>query len=715
MNFETLRFYDKWLKLGLTETELKTIKEGRYPKDKFGNNFTHGYVILAIKKKAVIGFSLNDYTYFIKERKELRVAKDVDMKIGDLILFNNLIRMDTVPEQLFTLGVLLRSYQVDLKIDGVITSEDHLRKLLLRKLSEKRQIFYYSVNLKKFDKADKEQEKILGMLASVYWLFKADDVDIVKKDVELRANVPRIIKVLEHNNYRCAIVKESANKTYNNGMCHVHVHSRDYSGIIYKHTDKEYDYIDEGRECIKTMLVSDELNETLTYIELEELYDIFPDHTLLTAQLYNGAAERLNINVLNKEKQQLIETAREKISSKHQKAFNVGKFITISGIKIRKGEIRYRGKSIKSDLITQYVSGAKVLFSNELNFEPFIRNFLFNVLQYDTNYIPYVVRFKDKKEFQINNIKIVAERRDTGRYFLNGVNIRRTEYSDVIIAALGMKSQEEFDAFVKKAGKIPLETQKVLSTGLDIKLGIDKLEGYSGNFEGTYVTHMAFREDKDNKMYVKIGSKEYHISALRRFLDVQNQGRGYYSSDRCVSVVHFCTVLKDSLKGFDYDDFIKHLKGYRKRQEDNVKRAEEFIKHAVKITNTETIKDGYVVTSVSKVRYFIDKAAKVYRLERDQDNKIVKNYRCIVDLNVGLDQEFEIKDSIAKRILAVHKDAMLTGEIHTLKLDSNPTRYQNTNNDEEDEEEFVNDVAVDEQDEDGDVEEIDNGRCCCLG
>jgi hypothetical protein len=172
-----------------------------------------------------------------------------------------------------------------------------------------------------------------------------------------------------------------------------------------------------------------------------------------------------------------------------------------------------------------------------------------------------------------------------------------------------------------------------------------------------------------NKFFTIIHGQKYKVKDINALLDLGKVINGYvkdgylqrairllYKGISDITPKQIGDLIEDGNK-----QYLKLMKQIEEERNTKFKRSKEFLANAIKLSNANVVKGGWIVKGTSGKFYFVNKEAKVYEVEDGKQGR----YICIVNKYYD-GQENWINDEIANRLLHLSKDLKLVEEIHTL-------------------------------------------------
>lgn len=566
-------------------------------------------------------------------------------------------------------------------------------------------------------------------LKAIFWLFD-EDYNTFSKDVKVaRNNISRIIKVFEKKNRRLAIIqkiddyeKRRGGMGYFNPVWYENVKGSHILIRCFKPNQPQYDYVDINRElCMGEgkveIWLDDNLFEKTGYHELKVLSNRLESESgwlLLTADEYNKKQTIIRMEVMSATRKDQEEKAKEKLAERIDDQFKNGKVVR-QGIIFTKNSIEYEGIVVKHEKLGDFIMRNNIHLQAEPEFDKIVKDFIVFILKYDVSYNiynnnpSYTCKFQGDETITIGTVKLHIESRKNN-VLINNHRISKDDLVQIIFKALTYTNQDKFDEYLKYSASVNLELQKALAEGgMSFELVIDETNDNAlshrehsnalDNMEMCYDSYPPYpRMIKSNinmllslplkriknKNYTVIDDNDYQIQNVQALFDLGkeiNSSRIGYSGGGYLQ--RTIKLLNKAIKGITpktIGDIIKNGRGeYLKLQERiqienevKSKRADEFVKNAIKISKAKKIKGGYSVKGISGNVYTINaETLAIYEQKNGSDER----YICFQDFETDKDTEWGRKDALAKRLLMLAQDLKVADEVHTLELQN----WQNYN------------------------------------
>ena len=692
-----LRVYSSMYNLGLTEDQIVKIEE------EARSTTTRGVANMALCKGKYV-------VYVDKDEKNVINVKKMEKKIPvpSRIITRVLVDFE-IPEEAYDIHAITKFRVSDYEPAEQATDLAYLKELLIDRLMKK---------------------TTLGLtnMKSIFWLFDAEyNFDKAEK-AKPRRGFTEIVKVFERNNKRLAIYK-TADTEYDRegyGMSRRNVMSSArtvYSWGVCSCSpkDKEYNHVDEGREIYREMWICDELRGKINEKEADVLHGyLHRGYCFLDERRYGELQNEARLNLMNAKREGAIEEAEKSFASILETNFNKGKTVERNGVKYNHKQIVFEsGYVIRGDDIREFITGQRFLRADGVNFRTiydgyiscilsaeFVRNR--NAGMYGANQNDGTLQVSmpaSVKNIQLGNIKIKVEAKAVKKrkieashlggdahygkescvYRANGRRVRKDELPDILSRAVSYQSQADYDAFLDSIEKAPLVMQDIVKNGMEVSVKLENSRSRDDDNDllpkGEDKYLLIFRVEQNGRRFsLLIGDKKYPIKSMPTFLQLGESPTNSIYNRYGNELNRLCSLLSRAvdIPPAEVGDLIKTgRKAYNEKHASEIKimaekvaRSKEFIAHAVELAKAVHRKlkekghdemEGWEFKSVTGRNYFVDATGKTYAFKTPTDLE----YLCIVDANLAR-QEYEINDSVAKRILALYHDQRTASEIYTL-------------------------------------------------
>lgn len=687
MNLDVLRVYNVVNNLGISEVEFDSIAKELECKD-----YTGWAVVKATPKFLITINHDNKHTIEI-------VPNTHKLSSVGRVLFKTFFTFD-VPMEVFVLHDLARYRSNDNDPKYTATNLDGLKDNIMERICDKKYVevghifmsdteyrYRYDEEVKVTLDA-KRRVEVKKELQAIYWLFgESFDKDVNNRLA--RPNIPMIVKVFQRKNRRLAIIQydkdydEQRGNAMFGGRWIEHIEAREIRINVYKPTMSAYNYVCEGRELLwdyndNELWLDDDMLGKIPYSELrlmmDEQHSSSHQFVLLNSKDYGRIQKTIRIKLLEESRSKHHRDAQNKVRDNVDKEYMKGK-ITRHGILFTHKTIEYKGVILESDDIKEYVINQRIHLNGEPEFTQIFEGYVDWLLK-ASNYKScsektncYYSEFVgDPKSIIINGVKAVTSK--THNFlFVNGYKISKYDILVVVKNAINHNTQEDYDKYVSSVSLTNLKVQQAVSEGY-IAFDIHCDNGPTDNFmmktkDSIRISIPLYREK--NKNYTIINDVKYPISNTEALFDIDEKPKNYYQHgelNRSIKLLYKAIrgitpkvigeLLADGKKAYK-----KHYVKIQAEKIAKIKRSKEFLAHAIKLTKAVKVKGGYKVKGLSGAVYTINsESLAVYNGSK---------YLCIVDMGdyeLDIDQDALRNDRIAKRMLALSKDAVVAKEIY---------------------------------------------------
>ncbi len=708
MDINALRVFNALHSLSISEEEFARI-EGEQ-----GHTERSGLYIGCIKKEQCICVSHDEnHKIIIKKIK-------ADLPTPCRVLFKTAITFDDLPPEVYTLHSIAQYRTLDADIKHRADNLDELKDRICdrfvdnnpKNLGQCYEDYRYS-GLHSYDESEKlkwedlKTSLIDSQLRALFWLFNEDYQKFEKEVKVSRDNIARIIKVFERNNRRLAIIQRIDNyqKRHTGGcMCGVAsawdetIRGSKIMIRCFRPKDEQYNYVDLNREIYLPMGYSedteiwldDTLFERIGHNELKVLSKrLFADDPvhgrkwiLLNADEFNKKQALIRIEVMSAARKDQEEQAKKTLAKNIVEQFKKGKVVR-QGITFTKNSIECEGIKIKNRMLGEFVMNNQVHLQLEPDFRKIVQDFICYILNIEVSQnfysdkISYVCNFGGDEIIDIGKVRLHIKSEDNNVY-INDHRIRKDDLVEIIFKALSYTDQASFDAYLAYSASVNLALQKTLASGgMSFELKIDITDDNSLPVKKEKMLLSLPLKREKGKNYTTINGVDYRIQNLQAFFDIGkeiNSSRIGYSGGGYLQ--RTIKMLYKAIKGItpkDIGDLIRNgekeyakLQAHvRKENAKKSKKADEFVKHAAKVSKAKQLKDGFLVHGVSGKAYTVNaKTLAVYEILPGEKQR----YVCIVDMQTPTNSEWGRKDALAKRLLMLSHDLKVADQVHTLNL-----------------------------------------------
>nr|WAI02806.1 MAG: hypothetical protein OI861_00250 [Candidatus Methanoperedens sp.] len=708
MDINALRVFNALHSLSISEEEFALIESEQ------GHTERTGLFIVCIKKGQSICISHDEnHKIIIKNIK-------AEFPTPCRVLFKTVITFDDLPPEVYTLHSIAQYRTLDADIKHRADNLDELKDRICdrfvdnnpKNLGESCDSSSYSGCYstdqgKKAEWKDMKTWLIDSQLHALFWLFN-EDYQRFERDVKVsRDNIARIVKVFERNNRRLAIIQRTNNyqKKHTGGCMSGYggtwdetIQGSELMIRCFRPKDVQYNYVDLNREIYLPVSYSedteiwldDTLFEKIGHHELKVLSKrLFADNPvhgrrwiLLNADEFNKKQSLIRIEVMSAARKDQEEQAKKSLAKNIDTQFKKGKVVR-QGITFTKNSIECEGIKIKNQKLGEFVMKNQVHLQLEPDFRRIVQDFICYILniQASQNFysdkISYVCNFVGDETIDIGKVKLHIKS-ENNNIFINNSRIRKDDLVEVIFKALSYTDQTSFDAYLAYSASVNLALQKTLASGgMSFELKIDITEDNSLPVKKEKMLLSLPLKRVKGKNYTTINGVDYRIQNLQAFFDIGKEingsrigysGGGYLQ--RTIKMLY--RAIKD-ISPKDIGDLIRNgEKEYATVQahvlRENAKKsmkADEFVKHAAKVSKAKELKDGFLVHGASGKTYTVNaRTLAVYEILPGKKQR----YICIVDMETPTNSEWGRKDALAKRLLMLSHDLKVADQVHTLGL-----------------------------------------------
>ena len=708
MDINALRVFDSIHSLSITEEEFSDLENEQKA------TYRTGLYVRCVKSGYSIGVSHDEnHKIIIRDIKKI-------FSVPCRVLFKTLITFDNLPEEIYTLHAIAQYRALDTEMkfraDNLEELKDRICDRFVDSFPKELGRFYDDVHYQELHSYNEQKRATWGelktklierQLRALFWLF-GEDYEKFEREVKVaRKNIPRIIKVFERNNRRLAIIQriEDYEKRRGGVMYNPAWFERVQGSRLmircFKPSNVQYNYVDLNREMYLPMdssetaeiWLDDDLFEKTEYQELKVISKrLFSgqDHeadglkkwVLLNADEFNKKQTLLRIEVMSATRKHQEEQAELNLAKSIDAQFKKGKVVR-QGITFTKNSIECEGVLVKNDKLGKFVALNQIHLQREPEFSKIVKDFICYILNIDavwsqySSRMSYVCNFKGSEIITIGKVTLHIERR-RNNVFINNHRIAKDDLVDVIFTALFHTNQRDFDQYLAYSSRVNLTLQKALSDGgISFELRIDKTnDNPLLTKEGKMILSLPLKRDK-GKNFTTVNCIDYQIQDLQAFFDIGKDinstrigysGGGYlqrtikllYRSIKGITPKEIGEIIKNGEQ-----EYIRLQEKIRKENAEKLKRANDFVKQAIKLSRAKDIKDGFLVKGKSGTQYTVNaETLAVYEVENGEN----KRYVCIVDMGTATDTEWGRKDALAKRLLMLAHDLKVADEVHTLNL-----------------------------------------------
>jgi|GEM_PF-645371 len=714
MDINALRVFNVLHSLSISEEEFARIESEQKHTER------SGLYIGCVRKEQCIGVS-HDENHKIIIKK---INAGAEFPTPCQVLFKTAITFDDLPPEVYTLHSIAQYRTLDADIKHRADNLDQLKERICDRFvdnnpkslgqffedSRYSQLHSYDEE-KRLKWEDLKTRLIDSQLKALFWLFN-EDYQRFEKEVKVsRDNIARIIKVFERNNRRLAIIQRTNNYQKKRaggcmggygGAWDETIHGSEFMIRCFKPKDQQYNYVDLSREIYLPMEYSEDteiwLDDTLFektgYHELKVLSRrLFADDPprgkkwiLLNADEFNKKQALIRIEVMSAARKDQEERAKECQAKNIDMQFKKGKVVR-QGITFTKNSIECEGVEVKNRRLGEFLMGNQIHLQQEPDFGKIVQDFICYILNiaafqncwsYKTS---YECNFKGEETIDIGKVKLHIKSKNNNVY-INDHRIRKDDLVEIIFQALSYTNQDSFDSYLAYSAGVNLTLQKALASGgITFELKIDNTDDNSLSMKGAEMLLSLPLKRVKGRNYTTINGIDHKIRNLQAFFDIGkdiNSVRvGYGGGGYLQRTIKMLYRAIDGITPKDIGDLIREgEKEYEKLQaqarEENARKsrkADEFVKHAIKVSKARKLKDGFLVNGISGKTYTVNaESLAVYELMKGEKER----YICIVDMQTPTNTEWGRKDALAKRLLMLSHDLKVADQVHTLGLGQEP-------------------------------------------
>lgn len=673
MDVNGLRVLNAMKKLGLDDDDFERLEKEVAMKD-------HTGVYVGAVKNGVAFLVEHDDKHNITAKK---VSERV--VVNDRIMFKTLIHCK-IPEQFYILHGIGAYRSLDSTITRTARSLEELKKAVIDRFLDKypklavnkEQAACYGNDMEAGRKRWQEQAE--KELRAVYWLF--DEEYDYKPDDNLRTNISRVIKVFQRKNRRLAIIQEHSEWNGKSAAFGGDRLTRSLESLKIRTfkpgKNSMYDYVCPGREVYNdTLWLGDDLNGRVCEAELSMIHSKMDYDTdmVLTFQKYDEMQDRLRVELLTARRREMEDKAKDMLISRIEQDYNQKGMVTRGGITFTKKDMSYEGLTVGGDKFDEFIKTTRIILAETPDFNHAVYSYVDFVLQKEKAYSSYLetrttINIRGTVKMSIGKVKIIIERRPSGAFRINGHGIRKDELSDVIIRAVN-RTPEEYGAFLESTSKVSLREAEVLKVGaFTFELTIHPSADYEVLLDEKTPLLISLPFVVENgKKKVIIGKTKRRVKSIDFLFQLQNMKSMMYGSsnelDRMIALLYKGI---DGLEAVEVQELItqgskEYVRVNRERlrvEKAKIKKSKEFVANAVRLTNAEKVKDGWVVIGTSGTKYHVGNDNSTHILH---DNNTEATYLCILDVGSDTSTVWGVNDCVAKRILALRHDKKVAEDI----------------------------------------------------
>ena len=632
----------------------------------------------------------------MEDKKSVCVCNDEEAKIKIIdianskkgrVLFKTLITFEP-PEELFTLHSIFQYKACDSEIKRKADNLEELKECMFQRMADgypKQLGAIYNDAYGGYDERKKAErykhDIVVNQLKAIYWVFGEEYKD---EKFSSRLNVDTIVKVWEHKNKRVALFQET--ECIEVPIGGLFNGKRDVDRVLFKiksytPKDKEYDYVDVGREVglcenhsdYDEIWISDELQGKVVedFAIIQSIAKKL-DFWLLTPDKYAEIQKEI-VNLNNNERREEVQRqARNMLQENIQKQFETNKVVR-HGITFTKKYFEYEDIKVSGDCMDEYLVRSQVLLAANPDFVRMLKNYITYILEYHNDSWSGKIKMKQGNIFlKIRNIDILVFSSSKG-VWINKIRINKDEIEEVIFNAINFKTQKAYDKFLEETSRVSLKLKRVLEKGVfEFDIRLSRSYDYDRGVDKEQKIILAIPVIRENnKNCIVIKDKKFTIKNTTAFFNLGKDKHSYrYDNelDRVITQIYKATnkltpkdiaeLIADGTKRYK-----KFLKEQAEQEAEKVERSKEFIANAVRITKAVKKGKGWIVKGISGTHYYVDQKCGVYSVNKKTGK--TDRYICIVDGGYAV-AEWQVNDRIAKRLLMLSKDLKVADEVETL-------------------------------------------------
>lgn len=638
-----LRVFNSMHELGIKDCDFKKIESEEKDTSKTGIAN-----MLNLKDKYLVYVNHDDkHSIYLKEF-------DNKLETPSRILFKTLITFEPVPKEVYMLHTIGRYKSHDWAYKHKAKNLKELKKRIIDRFCDD------------WDKVLKDDKQIRAL----FWLFGENYKDI--KKIKSRKNMSTIVKVFSAKNRRLAIIRqhnewETSFWMGGGGELKEEV---EFIAKAFKPSDPRYNYVSPGREFKKDIWINDDLSGKVTPKEIDLIERKCNDNDefiLVDNKFYANVQNQLRRQIISAKREQEEEDIKDKMETKAEKEWNSKGKLIRNGITFTRKKISYGDLIIEGPKIDKYIYRNNLITSENNNFNSIVAGYIDYILdvewiqdRYDCSKGRCEYKFDGEANLKIGKVKVklTSDKNNIYIWTKKRNRIRKDEIAKVLIRALSYEKQEEYDNFIEEVSRVSLRIKNILDGGLTFKLVATPTQDNDLSKDVCEVQITLNIKREKNKNYLILKDKKLQIRDMGKLFKLQKDVDGS-SYQKYPGIQRPIKFLFDSVNDITPKDIGDLIKEGKKRFAKKVKKSREFIEHAVKITESKRVMDGYIVKGISGKEYFVGDDLQVYTWKKGEKD----SYLCIIDV----DSEKDIagkNDCIAKRLLALRNDKVVAKDIY---------------------------------------------------
>ncbi|MCP3684440.1 MAG: hypothetical protein GY861_17310 [bacterium] len=621
MDLSELKIKNAIYKYGLSEADIKALEEEQQ------KDFEEGNVYLFRKKGFVYGVD-HDRSYTQSEKSIIRTRKKGIAKFPAFYINDVMISFTISKEEAEFISEAIDLFNIGLKakVPSMKAFKEQCKDNMMNGKVEGR--YGYRSRDKLKDLSEDELELI-------FKVFDQTMPKFTEKDYDVGYGIKKILKVFEHKNHRFSLVGSG---------------SSEHSIRTFKHTAKEYNYIDEGRLFYYKMYILDIEKPDGDILSKCGNGDRHTFHVVRPEE-YNKIKVKYNLQIEKEKKdRELREKVRTMARSKLEDCST--KPVKLNGITFKDGCISYQEQEISGTIGEWQTSD----YGRDHSFQRFINH---NVAHKDPEKLDFNEIYEDfckslagySFDGKLGSVPIVIKKETF--WYINDFRINKDDVVEMISRAICFDNAEEYNKLLKRVSKCNLKIHDVLNNGLKIEYSDRDSPKNPNQF-----LRLKVRRDK-NRNVLAVGDNEFRISQTQKLIHISTIGKRGYRSES-IDFHKVCDTLKAVFPDFMDEQIIvifeDGLQEYKRAEKESAK----FLKEAIKVLKVKTgEKDGhsgYIIKGSSGKKYLLTDDLNIY------DHKTMR-YICVIDKDLG--SSFNT-DKLVNRMYALANDSFVAKEVFTL-------------------------------------------------
>jgi len=661
MNLDTFKVLNSVRKLGFTEADFAAME---------------AEIKLYMVGIGIVARQGDLIAYYDHDEKERGVC--IEKAEGKLalieppvrILCKTLITFMDIPEEVLTLHKVLRYTkhgEGDSEPRWTATTLEQLRARLFKRFEDKVEHGHYMAT---------------GDLQAFFWLLGKEMP--AKFEHEPRLDFATVVYMEERNNTRIAVFCESVEETEGRGMFTKYYSPtgkeklRGYLVRIFTPDDVEFNLICPGREAWfsgrSTIYLDDDMQGKLVGREMLVVenalresswahYDSTSGAFVLDEAKYRRVQGVARTLLLTAQRETVKHDVQKNYDAQSEKLFNTTGFVRWN-IRFQKNRISLNDLAIEGPDLKKFVLEGGYLprtyygQHEQTSFDSVAEDYINRLLQRSNRNMdsPNVMSlFRGTAKIKIGKAKMVLSRVEN-KFYVNGLKVRESELVSILMSGLRC-SQTEFDAWLPTVSKMGYRMVEAVRDGVSVEITLGGIHGCEMKMPHDELKlHFKVKWASGRAWLVHDG-KDYSISRSDAFFKL-NECREHYRR-KGSAIDEFCKRMHTAVPSFPHSEIGKLIEECDRRYLARTKKSEEFLADAVRLTKATHDKNAYYVIGESGTKYEVQPSLQVYRFVGEQRENV-----CLRDMGGSLSDEAAVNDRIAARLLALHKDAQLAGEIY---------------------------------------------------